>query len=156
MKIATPREVFAGEARVAMTPDSGEQLQKLGAGQLAGFSDEAYREAGVTIIGSRDDVYSGADFIANVRPPEPEEFDRMRPGQTLVSFFYPAQNTAILEKARGSGATVSRQSSHSSRAPKRSRFSMISWQLTGSIASSSVEQTLQLPWARYRLWRQTL
>lgn len=114
MKIATLREVFAGEARVAMTPDSAKQLQKLGhecfveagAGQRAGFSDEAYRDAGVTIVGSREQLYSAVDFIAKVRPPEPEELDRMRPGQTLVSFFYPAQNTAILEKARGSGSNV--------------------------------------------------
>ena len=49
LKIGTPKEVFDGEARVAMTPDSALQLQKLGydcaiesgAGSLAGFSDKA-------------------------------------------------------------------------------------------------------------------
>ena len=49
LKIGTPKEVFDGEARVAMTPDSALQLQKLGydsaiesgAGLLAGFSDNA-------------------------------------------------------------------------------------------------------------------
>ncbi|MDA0962403.1 MAG: NAD(P)(+) transhydrogenase (Re/Si-specific) subunit alpha, partial [Proteobacteria bacterium] len=53
MKIGTPKELFEGEARVAMTPDSALQLQKLGhdcviesgAGQAAGFSDEAYKAA---------------------------------------------------------------------------------------------------------------
>ena len=30
MKIGAPKEVFEGEARVAMTPDSATQLQKLG------------------------------------------------------------------------------------------------------------------------------
>ena len=30
LKIGTPKEVFDGEARVAMTPDSAVQLQKLG------------------------------------------------------------------------------------------------------------------------------
>ena len=57
MKIGTPREVFEGESRVAMTPDSALQLQKLGfdcvvetgAGSAAGFSDEAYVAAGVEI-----------------------------------------------------------------------------------------------------------
>ena len=47
MKIGTPKETFVGEARVAMTPESALQLQKLGheclietgAGQAAGFSD---------------------------------------------------------------------------------------------------------------------
>ena len=57
LKIGTPKEVFDGEARVAMTPDSAVQLKKLGydcaiesgAGLLAGFSDKAYSEAGVEI-----------------------------------------------------------------------------------------------------------
>ena len=30
MKIGTPKEVFGGENRVGMTPDSAKQLQKLG------------------------------------------------------------------------------------------------------------------------------
>ena len=50
LKIGTPKEIFEGEARVAMTPESALQLQKLGydcaietgAGMLAGFSDKAY------------------------------------------------------------------------------------------------------------------
>lgn len=58
MKIGAPKETFAGENRVAMTPDSATQLQKLGheclietgAGEKAGFSDEAYEAAGVTIV----------------------------------------------------------------------------------------------------------
>ena len=58
MKIGTPKEIFEGENRVAMTPDSALQLQKLGydcaiesgAGAAAGFSDAAYEKAGVEII----------------------------------------------------------------------------------------------------------
>ncbi|MBT6895990.1 MAG: NAD(P)(+) transhydrogenase (Re/Si-specific) subunit alpha, partial [Rhodobacteraceae bacterium] len=58
MKIGTPKEVSAGEARVAMTPDSALQLQKLGyecvvesgAGVAAGFADALYREAGVEVV----------------------------------------------------------------------------------------------------------
>ena len=66
MKIGTPKEVFDGEARVAMTPDSARQLQKLGyecviesgAGDLAGFSDKAYEAAGVSVrlIGGADEA----------------------------------------------------------------------------------------------------
>lgn len=45
MKIGTPKEIAAGENRVAMTPDSARALQKLGydcaieagAGKRAGF-----------------------------------------------------------------------------------------------------------------------
>lgn len=49
MRIGAPKEIFKGETRVAMTPESAVQLQKwghecfveAGAGEKAGFSDEA-------------------------------------------------------------------------------------------------------------------
>ena len=74
MKIGTPKEVFEGEARVAMTPDSALQLQKLGhecyvetgAGSLAGFSDAAYEEAGVTVIKTAAALWKEVDIIAKV------------------------------------------------------------------------------------------
>ncbi|MBY6137127.1 hypothetical protein KUV61_14930, partial [Nocardioides marinus] len=58
VKLGTPKETFPGENRVALTPDSARQLQKLGyacaietgAGAAAGFSDAAYAEAGVEIV----------------------------------------------------------------------------------------------------------
>ncbi|MDX0016941.1 Re/Si-specific NAD(P)(+) transhydrogenase subunit alpha [Sinorhizobium meliloti] len=114
MKIATPREVFSGEARVAMTPASAQQLQKLGyecvietgAGKLAGFSDVAYRAVGVTVVDTTDALYAAGDVIAKVRPPESSDIDRLRDGQTLISFFYPAQNQELLELAKAKRANV--------------------------------------------------
>ena len=58
MKIGALTEVFPGENRVAMTPDSALQLAKLGhttciqsgAGAKAGFSDAAYAAAGVDVL----------------------------------------------------------------------------------------------------------
>ena len=55
MIIGSPAERSSSEARVALTPESAKQLQKLGhdciiqkgAGVKAGFSDAAYEEAGV-------------------------------------------------------------------------------------------------------------
>lgn len=113
LKIGTPRESAPGEARVAMTPDSATQLRKLGyeclieagAGKSAGFSDETYRAAGVTIVDGAA-LYEAADIIAKVRPPEENEIDKLAPGKTLISFFYPAQNSALLEQARDKGANV--------------------------------------------------
>ncbi|SIQ36935.1 NAD(P) transhydrogenase subunit alpha [Rhizobium sp. RU35A] len=114
MKIGTPKETFAGEARVALTPDSAVQLQKLGyeclvetgAGQAAGFSDQAYRNAGVTVVGDAAALFSASDVVAKVRPPLPEEIQRLDSGKTLISFFYPAQNAALLEQAKEKGANV--------------------------------------------------
>ncbi len=114
LKIGSPREIYAGEARVAMTPDSATQLQKLGyecviesgAGKAAGLSDDAYRAAGVTVVETAAALFETADIIAKVRPPETSEVDRLGPGKTLISFFYPAQNSALLEQAKAKGATV--------------------------------------------------
>ncbi|MEL6551711.1 MAG: Re/Si-specific NAD(P)(+) transhydrogenase subunit alpha [Pseudomonadota bacterium] len=114
MKIGTPKEIFEGEARVAMTPDSATQLQKLGheclietgAGALAGFSDAAYEAAGVKVVKKATDLFKGADIVAKVRPPSDTETKRLREGQTLISFFYPGANEKLMELANKQGATV--------------------------------------------------
>ena len=114
MNIATPKEVFSGESRVALTPESAVQLRRLGheclieagAGAKAGFSDDAYRAAGVTVVESAEALFAQANVIAKVRPPDPSEIERLRSGQTLISFFYPAQNNDVLEGARATGANV--------------------------------------------------
>ncbi|KQS59443.1 NAD(P) transhydrogenase subunit alpha [Rhizobium sp. Leaf371] len=114
MKIGALREIARQEARVALTPDSALQLHKLGhecliesgAGHEAGFSDQAYERAGVTVLGSAGAVCSLSNVIVKVRPPEPVDIERLTAGQTLISFFYPAQNTPLLEQAQQAGATV--------------------------------------------------
>ncbi len=112
MKIGTPKETAKGEARVAMTPDSARMLRKLGydclvesgAGAAAGFPDAMYAEAGVEIVPDGARVFERADIIAKVRPPTGDEVDLLSGGKTLISFFHPAQNGDLLERARGTGA----------------------------------------------------
>ncbi|MBL6622849.1 MAG: NAD(P)(+) transhydrogenase (Re/Si-specific) subunit alpha, partial [Alphaproteobacteria bacterium] len=78
MKIGAPKETAAGEARVALTPDSAVWLQKLGyecmvetgAGKAAGFSDTAYAGAGVTLVASAKKLWADSDIILKVRPPD--------------------------------------------------------------------------------------
>ncbi|MGR3486068.1 MAG: Re/Si-specific NAD(P)(+) transhydrogenase subunit alpha [Paracoccaceae bacterium] len=114
MKIGAPAETTAGEARVAMTPASARELQKLGhealiqsgAGRRAGFPDEAYREAGVEVVDDAEALFAGADVIAKVRPPSRAEVAMLDGDKTLISFFYPGQAEALLEAAKGTGASV--------------------------------------------------
>ncbi|PJN95256.1 NAD(P)(+) transhydrogenase (Re/Si-specific) subunit alpha, partial [Amaricoccus sp. HAR-UPW-R2A-40] len=114
MKIGAPREIFEGERRVALTPQSAIALKKLGyeslvesgAGLAAGFSDAAYAEAGVTVVPSAADLWSQADVVAKIRPPEVAEVDLAHQGQILVSFLYPAQNAELLETLKGKGVTA--------------------------------------------------
>jgi len=114
VKIGTPKEVSAGESRVAMTPDSALQLQKLGyecvvesgAGVAAGFADALYREAGVEVVKTAAALWKAADIITKVRPPNATEAKRLTDEKLLISFFYPAQNTEQMELLAGKGASV--------------------------------------------------
>ncbi|MEM5468700.1 Re/Si-specific NAD(P)(+) transhydrogenase subunit alpha [Celeribacter marinus] len=114
MKFGVPKEVFEGEARVALTPDSAKQIQKLGydivvetgAGQRAGFSDADYKEAGVEVVKTAAALWKASDIVAKVRQPDATELKRLRKEQTLISFFNPAGNETGMEAAQKSGANV--------------------------------------------------
>ncbi|MCL6284019.1 Re/Si-specific NAD(P)(+) transhydrogenase subunit alpha [Ruegeria sp. 2012CJ41-6] len=114
MKIGTPKEIFDGEARVAMTPDSARQLQKLGydcaiesgAGAAAGFSDATYEEAGVEVLKTAAALWKASDIIAKVRQPDATELKRLTKDKTLISFFNPAGNEEGMEAAKSKGANV--------------------------------------------------
>ncbi|KII11680.1 hypothetical protein OO25_20470, partial (plasmid) [Phaeobacter sp. S60] len=77
MIIGTPKETFPGENRVAMTPESARQLQKLGhrcvieagAGAAAGFADRAFEDANVEIVETAAALWKAADIVAKVRQP---------------------------------------------------------------------------------------
>ncbi len=114
VKIGALTEVFPGEARVAMTPDSATQLVKLGhsaciqsgAGLKAGFSDALYTAAGVTVLPTAAEVIAAVDVVVKVRGPEAAELATLAEGQTLISFFWPAQNPELLEAAAKKNLTV--------------------------------------------------
>ncbi len=114
MIIGAPRETYPGEARVALTPQSAAMLKKLGydcivesgAGAAARFSDDAYREAGVEVVGSAADLWGRADVVAKVRAPDEAELELARSGQILISFIWPAQNAALLESLKAKGVTA--------------------------------------------------
>ncbi len=104
MKIAIPKESLAGETRVACTPATVAQLQKLGfavvvergAGQGASFADAAYEAAGATLADAAT-VWQ-CPLIYKVNAPNAAETARLAAGQTLVSFLWPAQNPELVKE----------------------------------------------------------
>jgi len=112
MKIGIPKEVHAGEKRVATTPEVAKQLIKLGfevaieagAGTAANFSDASYVEAGVTVVKNTKEIWTESDIILKVRGPElnpdlnTEEVDLLKENQIFISFLWPAQNPDLLKK----------------------------------------------------------
>jgi NAD(P) transhydrogenase len=102
---------------VAITPQNSALLLKKGfarvlvehgAGANALFTDQAYERAGVTLV-KRDTVWSEADILLKIRAPRvdgPEnEVELMRPGGTIISFLYPAQNGHLVERLASQGVT---------------------------------------------------
>lgn len=114
MRIGVPKERFGGEDRVALSPQSAIELQKLGydvaiqkgAGERARFSDRDYEQASVEIVGSAQKLYQTCDIIAKVRPPEKTEITLLAKGKTLISFFWPTQNEAQLKTLASKGVNV--------------------------------------------------
>ena len=112
MRIGVPKERLANETRVAATPKTVEQLLKLGfsvavehdAGKLASFDDEAFVAAGAELAAA--DAVWQSDIILKVNAPQEEEIALLRPGTTLVSFIWPAQNPTLMEKLAARGVTV--------------------------------------------------
>ena len=108
MRIGAPKETAQGEARVALTPESAERLQKLGydclvesgAGAAASITDAAYEAAGVKIVDTAVELWSDADVIVKVREPSADEIEAAPDGKTLISFIWPASNEALLEKLK--------------------------------------------------------
>jgi NAD(P) transhydrogenase subunit alpha len=114
MKIGVPREIHAGEQRVATTPDVASQLIKLGysvaveagAGAAAKFPDSEYEAAGCEVLASADAIWEQSDIIFKVRAPEQGEESKLRSDQTLASFIMPGQNPELLETLTKSGGTA--------------------------------------------------
>ena len=114
MRIGVPKEVYAGEERVATTPDVATQLMKLGfdvsvesgAGKGSNFSDSAYSEVGCEVVDSTGELWSKSDIVLKVRAPEGDEPSRLRSNQTLISFLWPAQNPELLKQLTETGGTV--------------------------------------------------
>ena len=113
MRIGIPRELYAGEKRVATTPDVAAQLIKLGfdvavefnAGTAANYSDASYEAAGCSVA-SVDEIWNDSDIVLKVRGPDKEESMRLKSGQTLISFLWPAQNPELLELLSKRGVTA--------------------------------------------------
>ncbi|HSK24485.1 MAG TPA: Re/Si-specific NAD(P)(+) transhydrogenase subunit alpha [Egicoccus sp.] len=92
------RERAPGERRVAATPDSvrrqvGKGLTVLvehGAGDAAGFPDQAYADAGARLVDAS--AVGDASLVARVAPPSVEEVERLDPDTVLLTFLAPHRN----------------------------------------------------------------
>jgi NAD(P) transhydrogenase subunit alpha len=111
MLIGVPREIASGERRVALVPEVVSQLTKAGhrvvvergAGQRAGFTDEAYRTVGCDLADSAGEIYSTAQMILKVQRPGRDdageaELDQMKEGSVLIGLLQPSGDPALFQQ----------------------------------------------------------
>ena len=112
MKIGVPKEIKPQEARVGLTPAgaltlirSGHQVNvQKGAGLLSGISDEEYLSVGCSIAHDIESIYNDAEMIIKVKEPIEKEYDLIREGQLLFTYFHFASSEQLTHAMIKSGA----------------------------------------------------
>ncbi len=112
MRIGVPKEIKVHEYRVGMTPESVAEALRQGhevivetqAGMGIDASDDAYRAAGATIVGSAADVFRQAEMVVKVKEPQPAERALLRPGQVLFTYLHLAPDPEQTKELVDSGA----------------------------------------------------
>lgn len=96
MIIGVPREIKNNENRVGMTPAGIELLTRAGhtvyvetdAGAASGFTNDMYEEVGAQILQTPAEVYGEAEMIVKVKEPVAPEYELIRDGQILFTYFH--------------------------------------------------------------------
>lgn len=110
MKIGIPKETAPGETRVALIPslvsslarDNHEVIVESGAGLAAAFTDIQYERAGASIAPDATRLYTSADTILKVQPPQfhsvlkIDEAELFREGSTYIGFLAPVANPDVV------------------------------------------------------------
>lgn len=100
MIIAVPKETADHEKRVALVPDTVQKLidKKLDvhvetdAGQASNYLDEAYQNAGATIVDDRTHLFSDADILISIQTPPVDDLKKLKEGAILICFLWALQN----------------------------------------------------------------
>ncbi|MBI5429224.1 MAG: alanine dehydrogenase [Nitrosomonadales bacterium] len=112
MKIGIPKEIKSNENRVALVPsgaavlaaDGHTVIVETGAGLGSGFSDAEYQAAGAQIAGDAEAVWAAGELIVKVKEPVEPEWKRIRPVQTIFTYFHFAASEKLTRAHLASGA----------------------------------------------------
>jgi len=109
-----PKEIRAGERRVAATPETVKKLVAAGfeveigraAGESAGITDAAYEAVGARVVAGVDAAWRAADVVLKVQPPTDGEAELPKSGALLLSLLDPYRNVELLKKLAGRGVAA--------------------------------------------------
>ena len=110
MRIGVPKEIKNRERRVALAPDSVRRLVaaghtlsvQCGAGIGSRFADEAYRQAGATMVDTAAEAWD-AELVVKVKEPLTEEYPFLHPGLTLFTYLHLAAAPELADALRQRG-----------------------------------------------------
>jgi NAD(P) transhydrogenase subunit alpha len=115
MQVAVLKETASREHRVALTPDSAGRLVKSkvdvvvqrGAGDQAGFPDDAYVAGGARLVGDAAAACAGARVVLKVQPPIESEMSALESGSALVCLMQPgaAQHAPLVQRLAERGVS---------------------------------------------------
>ena len=113
MKVAVIKEAAPWERRVALVPESVaklctaglEVLTEAGAGDRSWLADEAYAEAGATVL-ARDELLAAADALLMVGPPDARVTAALRPGQLVIGLLAPLTSPDLVATVAKAGVTA--------------------------------------------------
>jgi len=105
MIIGVLKEIKTDEYRVAMIPGGVRQLVQKGheifiqsrAGLGAGYSDEAYREAGAQIAETASEVTERAMLVVKIKEPLDSEFHLFRDHQSIFGYLHSETRPALVD-----------------------------------------------------------
>jgi alanine dehydrogenase len=103
MIVGILKEIKVEENRVSMTPAGVEVMIHHGhtllveksAGVGSGFSDDAYAQAGAVLVNTAAEIYARAELVMHVKEPQPSEYEMIREGQILFTYFHFAAAEAL-------------------------------------------------------------
>lgn len=105
MIIGIPKEIKDNEMRVAITPAGVKELVQTGhrvlihksAGLGSGIPDQKYKDAGASILDFPEEIFQQADMIMKVKEPLPVEFQLIRNGQIVFTYFHFAASRELTQ-----------------------------------------------------------
>ncbi len=113
MIVGVPKEIKTNENRVAVVPagaaalvtDGHTVIIEAGAGSGSGFSDALYQAAGAQIVEKADGVWAAAELVVKVKEPIEPEWQSIKSGQTIFTYYHFAASEQLLKAHIASGAT---------------------------------------------------